>query len=434
VASMWRKGTIKSSRVRALSVVAAFVVGVVTWGVMAALADTPVSGAVFTTNVACSGTDLNIYSNKADVYANGGPAHPGAAGLPDGAYYVQVTDPSGATVLGKTLTASVTVSGGAFVQCYQLTAILSSASSGFTALGYDDTPNGGGEYKLWVSQDPTFTNSSTKTDNFKVKTPAGCDPTTQTCGPPPQATLNVIKFYDANANGINDDPAPLITGWAINIHDDIDINRTTPVSVVVDPDSYTVTEGTPLESNWYHTTTNPVSVTVADGDTTTVSFGNVCVGAGGGLTLGFWSNKNGGAILSANSNAILNQVLALHLRKADGSLLGSVSLAVFQKFLTQATATNMANMLSAQLAAMKANVLSGNVSGTALVYVGGSINAFWTVNALMAAADTSLTTDGLTVAASATRTYQETLKSALDQANNNLNFVQATPCAFSFAG
>jgi hypothetical protein len=431
---MWRKGTIKSSRVRALSVVAAFVVGVVTWGVMAALADTPVSGAVFTTNVACSGTDLNIYSNKADVYANGGPAHPGAAGLPDGAYYVQVTDPSGATVLGKTLTASVTVSGGAFVQCYQLTAILSSASSGFTALGYDDTPNGGGEYKLWVSQDPTFTNSSTKTDNFKVKTPAGCDPTTQTCGPPPQATLNVIKFYDANANGINDDPAPLITGWAINIHDDIDINRTTPVSVVVDPDSYTVTEGTPLESNWYHTTTNPVSVTVADGDTTTVSFGNVCVGAGGGLTLGFWSNKNGGAILSANSNAILNQVLALHLRKADGSLLGSVSLAVFQKFLTQATATNMANMLSAQLAAMKANVLSGNVSGTALVYVGGSINAFWTVNALMAAADTSLTTDGLTVAASATRTYQETLKSALDQANNNLNFVQATPCAFSFAG
>jgi hypothetical protein len=246
--------------------------------------------------------------------------------------------------------------------------------------------------------------------------------------------LNVIKFYDANANGINDDPAPLITGWAINIHDDIDINRTTPVSVVVDPDSYTVTEGTPLESNWYHTTTNPVSVTVADGDTTTVSFGNVCVGAGGGLTLGFWSNKNGGAILSANSNAILNQVLALHLRKADGSLLGSVSLAVFQKFLTQATATNMANMLSAQLAAMKANVLSGNVSGTALVYVGGSINAFWTVNALMAAADTSLTTDGLTVAASATRTYQETLKSALDQANNNLNFVQATPCAFSFAG
>ena len=92
----------------------------------------------------------------------------------------------------------------------------------------------------------------------------------------------------------------------------------------------------------------------------------------------------------------------------------------------------MANMLSAQLAAMELNVEAGKVSGGALDYVGGSIG-FTTINNLMTLANTSLGTDGYTVAAGATRTYQELLKNALDKANNNLNFVQATPCAFSFA-
>jgi hypothetical protein len=31
------------------------------------------------------------------------------------------------------------------------------------------------------------------------------------------------------------------------------------------------------------------------------------------------------------------------------------------------------------------------------------------------------------------RAYQEALKNALDAANNNLNFVQAAPCPFTFA-
>jgi hypothetical protein len=44
-----------------------------------------------------------IYASKGDVYLNGDPAHPGAASLPDGSYYVQVTDPSGACILGTSL-------------------------------------------------------------------------------------------------------------------------------------------------------------------------------------------------------------------------------------------------------------------------------------------------------------------------------------------
>src|SRR2546421_13112760 len=103
------------------------------------------TGAIFTTDSSCSGVDLNIYASKGDVYIDGGPAHPGAAGLPDGSYCVQVTDPGGQTVLGMSDPGAVTVSGGEFVQCYQLTAILKTASSGFTVSGVGGPPNPGGE-------------------------------------------------------------------------------------------------------------------------------------------------------------------------------------------------------------------------------------------------------------------------------------------------
>src|SRR5438046_9239489 len=59
----------------------------------------PLPGAIFTTDSICSGVDLNIYASKDDVYLNGGPAHPGAASLPDGSYYVQVTNPGGDVLL-----------------------------------------------------------------------------------------------------------------------------------------------------------------------------------------------------------------------------------------------------------------------------------------------------------------------------------------------
>lgn len=97
-------------------------------------------GAIFTTDSACAGTNVNIFGNKVDVYLDGGPHHPGAAGLPDGSYYVQVTEPNG-TVLGVSTDAAgvpvtaVTVVAGEFSSCYQLSAILRTASSGFTVLG-----------------------------------------------------------------------------------------------------------------------------------------------------------------------------------------------------------------------------------------------------------------------------------------------------------
>ena len=39
------------------------------------------TGALFTTDSTCTGVNLNIFGAKDEVYINGGPAHPGAAGL-----------------------------------------------------------------------------------------------------------------------------------------------------------------------------------------------------------------------------------------------------------------------------------------------------------------------------------------------------------------
>jgi len=393
---------------------AALVIGSV-FAVTGAIAATPVSGAIFTTDSTCSGVDLNIYGSKADVYLDGGPSHPGAAGLPDGEYYVQVTEPDG-TLLGTSGIATVTVSSGE-MECVNL----------FDLTGFADTSNAGGEYKVWVSMDSAFPASASKTDNFKVKSsdvPGG-----------DSATLNVIKFYDANANGINDDDQPIV-GWQMRIQDGIDLIRYTPVSLVVEaPDDYTVTESTPIETNWMSTTTNPVNIHLDPNDDKTVEFGNLCTGAGGGLTLGFWSNKNGQALVGADDLAML---VALNLRNANSSNFDPANNAALRTWLLNATATNMAYMLSAQLAAMELNVFNGKVSGTALIYAPGTTSAnslgFATVNDVMAEANNELGLHGSTLSGSLYRTYQEALKNALDKANNNLNFVQATPCPFSFAG
>jgi hypothetical protein len=54
-------------------------------------------------------------------------------------------------------------------------------------------------------------------------------------------------------------------------------------------------------------------------------------------------------------------------------------------------------------------------------------NGFATLNAVMNEADGSLAAYGLTPSGSPERAHQEALKNALDDANNNKNFVQPAP-------
>jgi hypothetical protein len=409
----------------------------------------PLPGAIFTTNSDCSGVDLNIYASKGDVYLNGGPAHPGAASLPDGSYFVQVTDPSGACVLGTSGDSTPFVVTGGVANCIKLCDVLTHLTLDPTcakdgesdpACGYNTTPNNGGEYKVWVSTGSDFINNSTKTDNFKVRADA----------PPDPSTLCVNKFYDANVNGVKDPTECYINGWPIRVFadDNLIIERDTAFCSDVDDGSYRVVEGD--ITNWVHTgvvvngvpfigTGAPKEVyPVTLPPDQTVEFGNVCLGAGGGLTLGFWSNKNGQSLETAADFTFLT---SLCLRNATGGDVDFTSSLANNKtalnsFLLGANATNMANMLSAQLTAMELNVRHNFVNPAALVYGGDCIanyfpgsNGFITINALMTAAANELCVHGLTPSGNQFRAYQECLKTTLDNGNNNLNFVQSRPCS-----
>jgi hypothetical protein len=250
--------------------------------------------------------------------------------------------------------------------------------------------------------------------------------------PPEEAALHIRKYYDADADGIHDAGEADIADWQVTYDSTVDY---TPVDVdPIAPGNYTVAEGTPIESNWIHTTATSVSIVLANGDDTTVEFGNVCLGAGGGLTLGFWSNRNGQALVGSADLAMLR---SLNLVQANGASFDPTTYSQLRNWLLNATAVNMAYMLSAQLAAMELNVYNGLVSGNALIYAPGTTTAnslgFATINAVMAEANTELGVHPTAYDGSLWRSYQETLKNALDKANNNLNFVQAQPCPFSFA-
>ncbi|MFE9693976.1 hypothetical protein [Micromonospora sp. NPDC005806] len=155
---------------------------------------TPLSGAIFTSDATGVPVNLNIYADKRDVYLNGGPginAPDDAAGLPAGTYSFQVTDPSGKTLLSTDGVAcrQFTVDSSGVIRdvvpgggCAHATGI-DGEDLGVTVqlYPYDNTPNNGGVYKVWVS--PTelldcgapgnkhcFVPRHSKTDNFKVRT------------------------------------------------------------------------------------------------------------------------------------------------------------------------------------------------------------------------------------------------------------------------
>ena len=309
------------------------------------------------------------------------------------------------------------------------------------------TPGQCGAYSVtrtWTAKDACG-NTSTASQRIAVQCPQ------QVCA---------LKFYDANANGVLDDGETCISGWPITVTGPTSsqsqsgsTNCTTKLcfSGLV-AGSYTVSEGS--KPNWKATTPTSGSVTITCDHPTdqTFKFGNVCLGAGGGLTMGFWSNKNAKAILCADMSSpqvwrvLLN---ACNLKNANGTdfdILLTASCATadqaLSNWLTSASATNMAYMLSAQLAAMKLNVLSGGVSSSALVFAGtppaGCTPAatltlapgYFTINDLMTDANMLLGSMGgnNTVVPSALRSCEEFLKNALDNANNNLNFVQSKPC------
>ena len=149
------------------------------------------SGAIFTTLVDGSRVNDNLYNHKDDVYLDGGPgskAPSGAAALPAGDYYFQVTDPGCKNLLSSDdvacrrfhvdedgLIDGVIRSGG----CEHPTGVDSDHGALTVKLmPYDNTPNMGGVYKVWATRVGEyeagrgcfgFLPSESKTDNFKIR-------------------------------------------------------------------------------------------------------------------------------------------------------------------------------------------------------------------------------------------------------------------------
>lgn len=278
--------------------------------------------------------------------------------------------------------------------------------------------------------------------------------------------INGRKFSDLNGNG-SDNGEPGIAGVKILLYDaEEDVigcqvtsseqgKEGTYSFTGLLPGTYTVVEVKPSgtiattptsceKELTVDTEPNEQGIITCAGTTEGCSFGNVCLGAGRGLTLGFWSNKNGQAAMNdgGTMNPELCMLTGLNLRNGSGansdpctnhcSTPYTCSYTNFRSWLLSANATNMAYMLSAQLAAMELNVEASFVSGGALVYAPGCGNTgvgnnFITISDLMNAANTELLNHPNTVANNSNRSKQECLKNALDNANNNKNFVVACP-------
>ena len=215
------------------------------------------SGAIHTTVPDGTTVNGNLYASKGQVYFSGGPQNLKANGLPDGRYYFQVTDPSGAVLLSNDPAEcrQVVVSGGKIAGAFdpvtlslepagtqldpadcehsssvtnpnngavpvQLGGAFHACPAGTTTPDiFCDTPNPGGEYKMWliaqnsavsgcnpiVNPDQvslTFDHKCAKTDNFKIKQPA-------------VAHVVACKFNDANGDGILNSGELPISGWPI---------------------------------------------------------------------------------------------------------------------------------------------------------------------------------------------------------------------------
>lgn len=282
------------------------------------------SGKIFTTTFDGGSVPQNRYPSKDAVYLSGGPVHDGAAGLPDGSYYFQVTGPSGNDLLSTDLAVcrQLTVFNGRIVgvegpACQHSTGIPDpeTGATPVKLMPFNDTPNPGGNYKAWLIAKTSqtvvaadgihidFKNSDAKSEIFRADSVActNCNPTKLLAGK---------KFYDANANGIFDQGEGSVAGVQILIlaGDTTNIVTTNAAGnwgisvptgteyLIIEYLPFTGANGEP-GSYWQQTAPLPDAEGLqsyrgtADADQTNLNFGNVC----------YTLDSNGNPVASANA-------------------------------------------------------------------------------------------------------------------------------------
>ena len=280
-------------------------------------------------------------------------------------------------------------------------------------------------------------------------------------------TLDLLKFYDSNANGVYENEA---AQRGVTFAVKYTPPGGAPVVVLVTSDIsggawvdmpagsiFLVCERIPMSATpgqtWEQTMPNATTMVpgafpvLVSGQWCyggiaplegwiTLPFGNVCIG-GDGNTPGFWSNNNGEAILAGDDPHWRDVLNFYNLRDGQGNHFvvpgGPFATAydVFEEWI-HSNATNMSYKLSTHLAAMLLNVTYGYVPGTSLIYAPGTQSAnasgYAVLSDLIAEANAELGLHGTAQSGDAWHDYQQALKNALDQANNGQDFPQSVQC------
>lgn len=190
----------------------------------APLAEAQINGAVYTTDI--NGVAKDSFPTGPEVYLAGGPtpsAGCSGVGLADGLYYFQVTDPSGATLLsGDRLPDRVVrVVGGVFDSASSTHAVANGpcGSKVVQLFPFIRAPNGGGEYKAWLTPVAShvpggpnfgFLSDKSKAAFFRLQS-----------GPPVQeVAIEGTVYFDFDEDGVYDPGGSVdvpIPGWRVEI-------------------------------------------------------------------------------------------------------------------------------------------------------------------------------------------------------------------------
>jgi hypothetical protein len=247
----------------------------------------------------------------------------------------------------------------------------------------------------------------------------------------------LTKFYDPNTNSQQDIGESAMEGIKFELEGmGISQTKTTDSDgklffAEIPNGAYVITEDVP--PGYYTSDQNPRYVYINNG-MITVPIGNVCLGGGGAHGLGYWIGKQGeNALLTTGKmQQALSRLRMLNLRNGSGEHFDPYTYESLRNWLKGANGKNMMYMLSAQMAAAVLNEFISNPDGDErFIYTGECANLyskFMTMESIISYTNMYLAWVSQAKGNDPIRNEMECMKTLLEQANNNLNWVQSQPC------